>query len=254
MANLETQKMVLIPEGEFLMGSDENDKESNFDEKPKHKVYLDSYYIGIYPVTNKDYSKFIEIGGYKNPKFWSKEGWNWLTKGNICVIEEPEYWKDKRFNKSDQPVVGVSWYEAEAYCNWKGAVLPTEAQWEKSARGTDGRIYPWGNDNPDKTYLNYNDNIGKPLPVGKFPKGKSPYGCYDMCGNVWEWVYDWYDSNYYKKNIYKNPKNITPGIYRVVRGGSWFYCDSNFIKVARRGRIEPGFRDVDLGFRICKLL
>ena len=162
------QNMVLIPAGVFMMGSYEHD-----DEKPLHKVYLDDYYIGINPVTNEEYSKFISAGGYKDSKYWIKEGWEWLQKGFLKkAITEPGYWQNKNFNQLDLPVVGVSWYEAYAYCRWAGGRLPTEAEWEKAARGTDGRKYPWGNKEPDSSYCNYTENKKGTTFVGNYEKGK----------------------------------------------------------------------------------
>jgi formylglycine-generating enzyme required for sulfatase activity len=135
--------MVYVPAGEFLMGSADADPEAASNEKPQHTVYLDAYWIGQTEVTNAQFAKFIDAGGYSTREYWTDEGWAWKeTQG----ITQPWLWTDQQWNKPDYPVVGVSWYEATAYVQWAGARLPTEAEWEKAARGTDGRIYPWGND------------------------------------------------------------------------------------------------------------
>ena len=148
------------------------------------------YWIDQYPVTNEKYRAFILADGYGNQAYWSVEGWKWKAENNIIV---PEYWNDTEWNKADHPVVGVNYYEAEAYAKWAGKRLPTEREWEKAARGEDGREYPWG-DEFDKNKCNSSEAaIGHTTPVTQYPKGVSPYGCYDMAGNVWEWCADWYD-------------------------------------------------------------
>jgi len=243
-------ELIKIPAGEFIMGSSDNDPDVNDNEKPQRKIYLDEYYIGKYPVTNGEYYKFILDGGYENPEYWAYEGWEWLLDTEIT---EPGCWRDSDYNALDQPVVGVTWYEADAFCRWFGGSLPTEAQWEKAARGTDGRKYPWGHTELDSTYANYADNVGNPTPVGKYEKGKSPYGCYDMAGNVWDWCEDWYDSDYYKNMPVRNPKNVTPRSLRVLRGGSWLF-DARYLRGAYRSNvITPSFRECDAGFRLSKL-
>jgi len=155
--------MVLVPAGEFVMGS-----EAGPSERPVRRVFLDAYYIDTYEVTNGLYGKFLQA-----------------TRRH-----EPRYWKDARVNDPNQPVVGVTWYDAEAYCHWSGKRLPTEAEWEKAARGTDGRISPWGNQWDSARASTSDGGSGKLSPVGSYEAGKSPYGAYDMAGNVWEWVAD----------------------------------------------------------------
>jgi formylglycine-generating enzyme required for sulfatase activity len=154
-------------------------------------------------------------------------------------------------------VVVVSWYEAAAYANWLSEVtakpyrLPTEAEWEKAARGIDGRKYPWGNEF-DKIFCNSDESgLGRTSPVGIFPKGKSLYGCYDMAGNVWEWCADWFDENYYSNCPVKNPPGPTSGSHRVYRGGSWL-LDAESCACPFRARYHPGLRDVNLGFRLAR--
>lgn len=228
--------MVLVPEGEFIRGS-----ERFFNTKPAQKIFLDSYMICLYPVTNQEFKLFIEDSGYNKKEFWTSEGWAWRSKKEIA---EPYYWHDIQCNEPNCPVVGISWYEALAYTNWLAKVtgkpyrLPTEAEWEKAARGTDGREYPWG-DNFDISLCNTDlSNLERSSPVGIFPGGQSPYGCFDMAGNVWEWCLDWYDSRYYKYSSLKNPTGPEVGVSKVFRGGSWLGGSMSCIS-AFRGFIPP---------------
>lgn len=218
-------EMAVILAGEFMMGND--DGEAN--EKPAHKVYLDSFHIDKYEVTNNQYGKFMAAAGYG----------------------APGYWNHKKFNAPKQPVVGVSWHQADAYCMWAGKRLPTEAEWEKAARGTDGRKYPWGNEEPDKSRANYlQTGPRQTTPLGSYPSGASPYGIHDMAGNVWEWVADSYDEGFYKNSPAKNPKpsSSTSG-YHVLRGGSW-YSPPKALRASGRYRGKGGSSNV--GFRCAK--
>jgi formylglycine-generating enzyme required for sulfatase activity len=185
--------MVKVPKGPFLYG-----------EKRVREVIDHDYWIDKYPVTNEKYRAFVLADGYGNQAYWSSDGWKWKIENNITC---PKYWNDTEWNKADHSVVGVSYYEAEAYAKWAGKRLPTEREWEKAARGEDGREYPWG-DEFDKNKCNCLEAaIGHTTPVTKYPNGVSPYGCYDMAGNVLEWCADWYE---------KEQKD-----WRVLRGGSW---------------------------------
>ncbi|MDY6853135.1 MAG: SUMF1/EgtB/PvdO family nonheme iron enzyme [Thermodesulfobacteriota bacterium] len=185
--------MVEVPAGEFQYGYKKIEKEIQ-----------SPFFIDVYPVTNDQYERFMKEGGYTNDALWSPEGLQWRKKDNIT---QPKYWDDDKWNKEGHPVVGVSWYEAEAYANWAGKRLPTEEEWERAARGTDGREYPWG-DVFDKERCNSEESgIGRTTRVTRYPNGTSPDGCYDMAGNVWEWT-----SSYYTEE----------GAGRVFRGGGWF--------------------------------
>jgi len=201
--------MVKVPAGEFIMGSP--DGEGDDDEHPQHTVYLDGFWIDQTEVTNARYRQCVEAGD----------------------CEEPAYWDDSDYNASDQPVVGVSWYDADNYCRWAGKRLPTEAEWEKAARGTDGRVYPWGNRAPDCSKAQFSPCPGMTVPVGSKPAGASPYRALDMAGNVWEWVADWYDSGYYARSPDRNPQGPDSGSARVLRGGSW-YGSGWFVRTADR--------------------
>ena len=199
------REMVLIPAGSFTMGGG---PEGDFDEQPQRVIYLDAYYMDKYEVTNADYNRFTRM--LKRPAPF------------VPVFED-----DVNLLKGDmQPVVGVTWLDAFAYCKWAGKRIPTEAEWEKAARGEDGRSWPWGDTfNPKLTNgRGEDDGFKYSAPVGSFEKGRSVYGLYDMAGNVSEWVADWYDQFYYKVAPFKNPKGPEdPGINKVLsyRGGSF---------------------------------
>ncbi len=245
---------VLVPAGSFLMGSTEDNQWADNDERPQHQVELDAFRIGRYPITNAQYGRFIEEGGYNNQAFWTGDGRAWLKKESIT---QPAYWDDSKWNRPDHPVVGVSWYEAVAYCRWLSEVvgqefrLPTEAEWEKAARGEHGREWPWGNEfDPQKA----NTNEGGPrrtTPVGQYsPDGDSPYGAADMAGNVWEWCQDWFAKDYYQRSPSENPPGPETGGSRVLRGGSWLYAQPSARCACRHGN-SPGDRSINVGFRVA---
>ncbi len=252
------EDMLLIPAGEFLMGSDSGEN----NEKPAHIVYLDAFYIDKYEVTNAQYKKFVQATGHKEP-----EG-NIYVNGN-WVWGKP--WQDKNYNGDNQPVVCVSWNDAKAYADWAGKRLPTEAEWEKAARGgLVGKKYAWGDSlPPPNNYGNFADETAKRVfgwsgiisgyddgyiytsPVGKFtPNG---YGLYDMAGNVLEWCLDWYDERYYLNSPGSNPKGPNSGTYKVTRGVCWYnYEDPTLIRIAIRLYEEPTFTSSFCGFRCAK--
>lgn len=230
--------MVFVPAGDFLMGSSEADPNADEDEKPRHLVYLCSYWIDRTEVTTAEYRRCVEAGR--------------CSPGGLVSAT---------FIADDLPVVGVNWQQASSYCTWVGARLPTEAEWEKAARGIDGRIYPWGGDF-DGSRLNYcdancvadwrdfdgDDGYRYTAPVGSFPTGVSPFGALDMSGNVWEWTADWYEADWYHRSPYKNPTGPQSGVQRVIRGGSWLY-PAESVRVARRHRDVPTSRYDNIGFR-----
>jgi eukaryotic-like serine/threonine-protein kinase len=212
--------MLLIPEGEFTMGS-----EAGFpDEVPVHKVWVDAFYLDLLEVTNKEYKACVDAGACQPPRRFD------------CCTEDPdgyvawgEYYGNPEFDS--YPVIFITWYDAQDYCTWRGARLATEAEWEKASRGTDARTYPWGNDDPNPDLLNFLWKDGeftdrRPLyttsPVGSYPLGASPYGILDMAGNVYEWLWDRYDPDYYANTPYENPKGPDDGEYRLTRGGSFW--------------------------------
>jgi formylglycine-generating enzyme required for sulfatase activity len=220
--------MVYVPAGEFLMGSTDDYAYAGTEEKPQHTVYLDAFWIDRTEVTNAQYRQCVDAG----------------------ACEEPRCWDEDELNAPDQPVVCVSWNDAQAYAVWAGGRMPTEAEWEKAARGTDGRIYPWGNSAPDCSKANYQGcEEYRPLPVGSHPDGASPYAALDMAGNVYEWVADWYDVDYYSRSPDRNPQGPDTGRKRVVRGGS-LYTSDRVVRCAYRISPYPSYMNRDLGFRV----
>lgn len=234
--------MVAVPAGDFIMGSPLG-LGSDY-EAPPHKVTLDGFWIDRTEVTNAQYRAFVGATGHRAP--------------TTCDSGDPTYDDEA---KADHPVVCASWDDAEAYCEWAGGRLPTEAEWEKAARGTDERLYPWGN-NLDASRFNYcdtnceasqkdtgaDDGYAWTAPVGSYPTGASPYGALDMAGNVWEWVSDWYGLGYYARSPELNPQGPVLGQYRVLRGGSWFGFSYN-ARTAFRAWGDPDQGDVVMGFR-----
>jgi sulfatase modifying factor 1 len=248
--------LVLIPSGEFIRGSEEEHAYNN--EKPVRSIHLDVFEMGVYPVTNFEFSRFLEAQGYQQPEYWDKEGWEWLKEEKIS---EPRYWQDRKWNLPNFPVVGVNWYEANAYTQWLSTVsvtgasyrLPTEAEREKAARGTDARTYPWGNRFDVELCNSRESGFDCTSPVGLYPLGKSPYECQDMAGNVLEWCMDWYEKEYYKNSPQKNPRGPESGVGRVVRGGGWGFIDGR-CRASCRDYGRPGGRVRLLGFRVSKIL
>ena len=245
-------EMVLVPAGTFIMGSPRG--KGAGDERPQREVHVDALLLDMYEVTNAQFQRFIEAGGYRERRCWSAEGWAWRIQEKVT---EPRYWSSGEHNCGPRyprhPVVGVSWYEAEAYARWAGKRLPTEAEWEKAARGTDGRTYPWGNEEPTCDRANYRACGGQTKPVGSCVSGVSPYGAHDMAGNVWEWCADWYGADYYGHSSATNPPGPSSGSSRVLRGGGW-NNDPIELRCAYRNYGDPVFRYGSIGFRCAGTL
>ncbi len=246
-----------IPAGPFLMGSNKNkDPEADSDEESQHPVELPAYRIGKYPVTVAQYACFIDDGGYNNRAYWTEEGWASKEKRGWT---EPRYWQDPQWNAPNRPVVGVSWYEAVAYCTWlsektgKAYRLPDEAMWEKAARGTDGRIYPWGNE-WEPYRLNAENIVGRTTAVGSYPDGRSPYGLEDCSGNVWEWCSSLAPSNTpYPFQVKTYEEDLAARGARSCRGGA-FHVSSRLCRTAYRRSSNPGYGNFNFGFRVVEHL
>ena len=222
---------VFIPPGEFEMGNDEGWES----EKPVHIVRLKAYWIDQTEVTNAQYSLCVQAGACDPP-------------GNSGSFTRDDYYNALDFER--YPVINVSWYDAMAYCEWAGRRLPTEAEWEKAARGVDANIYPWGADISCEQ-ANYIDCIGDTSPVGSFPSAASPYGALDMAGNVWEWIADWYYIGYYGDSPLDYPQGPDSGAYRVVRGGSWNDYEW-YLRTTNRYSYFPDNKRVSIGFRCAQ--
>ncbi|NKB81911.1 MAG: SUMF1/EgtB/PvdO family nonheme iron enzyme [Nitrospirales bacterium] len=213
------REMATVPQGLFCYG----------DNKVSITIAYD-YLVGIYPVTNEQYRQFMESRGYHEKELWLEEGWAWKEQANIF---QPRYWDDAQWNKEGHPVVGVSWYEADAYARWVGKRLPMEEEWEKAACGVDGRDYPWGGQFDGEKCNSLESGIGGTTPVMKHVNGLGPYGCYDMAGNVLEWTQSWHE---------KDPA------LKVLRGGSWVN-DTWELRSANQYVYLPTVRFNDVGFR-----
>ena len=263
LAEVLDRSIVAIPAGEFLMGSDTG----RDDERPPRLVYLDAFELDRYEVTNAQYRRFLQVTHREPPLYWSRN-------------EYPH-------GQDNYPVAGVSWSDAEAYCAWNGQRLPTEAEWEKACRGTDGRLYPWGNDwawhiaNLDVSsyaarpagqaepghsqwdiawlLLRTSSGVSRLQPVGSFPEGASPYGIMDLAGNVSEWVADWYNWGGYWDWPFRNPQNTQPPWNRSLRGSAWYDPNSSTAWAQSQSRCSARnssheVRDPRMGFRCARAI
>lgn len=263
---------VRIPAGEFLMGSDKvKDSEAYDDELPQLIVALDEFFIGKYPITIAQFAVFAQTTHYKTLAERQGSAHSWNSKDKKWVDTEGANWQHPQGPESavalkqDHPVSCVSWDDALAFCSWltqasgRDIRLPTEAQWEKAARGTNGNLYPWGNQPPDDARCNFNMNVGDTTKIGTYsPDGDSPYGCADMAGNVWEWCADWLDEQEYERRAGKgdsvrNPLGPQSGTRRIVRGGD-FADPQRDVRCAARGRLSPDYHGIRVGFRVCSFL
>jgi formylglycine-generating enzyme required for sulfatase activity len=223
------EEMVTIPAGPFVRGTNDG----GFDEKPQRTIFLDAFSIDRYEVTNYQYQQFVTATGHRKPGLparYAKSG--------------------SKVRGVNQPAVYVSWEDAAEYCRWKSKRLPTEAEWEKAMRGSDGRLWPWGNnEQPDgANWARVQDGHEVSARVGTFATDKSPYGVMDGAGNVIEWVADWYNETYYKDSPEQNPRSPEYGTYRVLRGGGYTTTGLD-IRITSRSKMMPDFRDETIGFR-----
>ena len=265
---------VYVPAGDFEMGSADDDPDADDDEKPRHTVYLDAFWIDQTEVTNAMFAEFVAETGHQTDAEKEGSGWACLLDSNgelDCGYVDGANWQHPQGPESDldalddYPVVQVSWNDATAYCAWVERRLPTEAEWEKAARGTDGRKYPWGNDAPTGELLNFcdqncpfdhrnsisNDGYERTSPVGHYLSGTSPYGALDMAGNVWEWVSDTYDSKYYASAPRENPTGPHAFGSKVLRGGSWDFSKL-VTRVSVRYKYNVNNRGEGSGFRCAR--
>lgn len=225
--------LVCVPAGNFSMGAAAEDGKASADEKPQHTVYLDAFWIDKTDVTNGEYALCVAAGGCEQP----------ISKQSFL---HDDYFAAEAYRNF--PVVDVSWEEANQYCLWADRTLPSEAEWEKAARGTDRRLYPWGNKVPNDTLLNFDTALGDTSAVCQYPAGNSPYGVCDMAGNVWQWVADWYSSSGYSTDVAMAPKGPAKGSYKVFKGSQWGSPVWAVFSSIRRWR-RPDLWSFNLGFR-----
>ncbi len=227
----EGREMVEIPEGPFTMGYDQGDP----DEAPAHPVYIKAFFIDLKEVTQSEYDRFVKMTKREIPKVP-------VFEEEISKLVDPDY-----------PVVGIGWNDAFGYCRWAGKRLPTEAEWEKAARGEGRRLYPWG-DKFSYTFSNIDgddDGFLYLAPVGSYEVGRSPYGVYDMTGNVAEWVADSYDPKYYQNTTFRDPSGPETSEFKVIRGGTWRDSKLN-VRITKRFSAKMWRSDATMGFR-CAL-
>ena len=233
-----------IAEGPFTMGRDDGEK----DESPAHEVYLDGFYLDKHEVTNAQYLAFINsrpvTPGQPDSLLLA------VNDSDLQIAWTGHRYELKAVTVSRRPVVEVTWEGARAYCDWSGGRLPSEAEWEKGARGTDGRRYPWGGA-ISRERANYKGLFSQPIEVGHYADGVSVYGAFDMAGNVWEWVSDWYDSSYYSRTPERNPRGPDSGSFRGIKGGAWG-TEAAFLRSSYRYGIAPEWSDDSIGFRCAR--
>jgi formylglycine-generating enzyme required for sulfatase activity len=258
------EREVFIQGGTFPMGLEG-------EVGPVRQVTLSSFYMDAFEITNEQYKEFIDAGGYNNQAYWSDEGWTWRTTNKEFDFDpqnpRPRFWAasganpweaDIYSNAPNTPVVGVSWYEAEAFANFSGKSLPTEAQWEFATRGSQGRIYPWGDiflgdrlnhGQVFSPYYDMSDGYKYTAPISVFPQGQTPTGIFSLAGNVMEWIADWYGPYNTAQTV--NPTGPASGLERVLRGGSWA-GSNDFARGFHRNRSQPKIRYRDGGIRLVR--
>ena len=244
------ENMIFIPEGSFTMGFKiDNDHEwGDMDEEPVHQVTLSSYWIDKYEVTSSNFTKFLNEN--------KKEAYRFIEITPSVTVQFEDNVYQPRKGLENYPVNRVSWFGADAYCKWKEKRLPTEAEWEKAARGTDQRIFPWGNEFPDNSRVTFRRKFSEKgfqvmEPVEGMKNGISPFGVHQMAGNVWEWVSDWFDATAYQDENRIDPKGPESGISKVLRGGNWYY-KAYYMRTTYRFNERPDIFKVWQGFRCAR--
>ncbi len=242
------KKMIRIEPKPFNRGSNLSE-----DELPIKEVILSPFSMDKDPVTNEEFEEFIKADGYKREEYWCEKGWEFITKNNI---QEPCYWHDITWNKKEYPVTGISWYEACAYAKFVGKELPTEAQWEYTARGNDDRIYPWGNEEASSEHANFAPGCQgkldrKPNKATDYQKNISAFGCMDMAGNFFEWCLDSVSDNYEWDQETKNPINNSDSDIKIARGGSGLH-DEDYMRCSARDSYKATIRDNMFTLRCVK--
>ena len=257
---VDNMTMIYIPAGEFPMGFISGDPDAKPNEKSQHTVQLSAFWIDRTEVTNRMFALFVQATGYRTDAerhgtgtiySINQDGIPWSMDVADVSWLHPHSPSDDISGLGNRPVVQVSWNDSSAYCKWAGRRLPTEAEWEMAARGTDGRMYPWGNTAPNKNLLNFDMQVGHSTDVGSYPGGASPYGALDMLGNAYEWVNDWYDPGYYDKSPAKDPQGPGSGSFRVIRGGAWNY-GLDWTRTTSRSELDPAASVETLGFRCAQ--
>jgi formylglycine-generating enzyme required for sulfatase activity len=255
-------ELALVPSGDFLMGSDDAEE----DERPVHRVHVEDFYLGVQPVTNEEYARFVRDTGHRAPAVYELP--IVVTAGGadreraFRQTGAPYVWADfdPPRDRADHPVTLVRYDDAAAYCSWLSTAaerpfrLPTEAEWEKAARGgAESKRYPWG-DRLDRNTANFLDDPALKGTHGTSPCRQyppNPFGLYDMAGNVWEWVQDWYDPGYYAASPERNPEGPSRGSLRIVRGGGWLVADVRMLSCSHRHKVPPDTYSYAIGFRVA---
>jgi len=235
---------VSIPAGPAWIGAD------NHGEGPRQRLLVAGFSICRFAVTNRDFEPFVEQGGYVNPDFWTADAYAWIL---ACQIREPAFWRDARYRQPDQPVTGVSFHEARALARWAGCRLPSEVEWEKAARGTEGLLYPWGDEEPDASRAHFAPDFD-PIslsagPVQDCPTGDSPFGCRQMAGNLFEWCSDFFHADTPVRRTVSLLTELRPSKRHVLKGGAWT-TGAGRLRAAARWSAVAELRDNIVGIRL----
>lgn len=237
-------KKISIPKGNAIIGS------NRVSEGPAISIFVDDFFISKYQISNSNFNLFIKDSGYLKSEYWSNKGWSWRNEMNIS---EPAFWNNEMYNQPNQPVTGVSFYEAEAYANWLGGRLPTEVEWEKAARGVEGQDYPWGNEPPTLDIANFSPDYVPveiaAVDIDKYENNVSPFGCQQMSGNLYEWCSDNFHTNTPQVRTEDFVMENRVSRRKVLKGGAWT-TDISRLRASSRWSYTPDLRDNIVGFRV----